>query len=312
MIRFFNPPKSSSEFLKIATLAWFVVQLASAPLPARADEPDPRWNLYGWTPSLSFTLGVHVAPVSGFVNATNSSGANIRMPEESDNVAITPIMHMSFGIETPELPKLPGHLRLFGSADYFVAFPPDLEIATEGSPTGFFVPPGFINPPEAAIEGQGSQTTMRMNRSAYGLTGGVSIPIDIGDFRFYVKPGVSWMRQEWDIQGVVLDAEKSAFVGSRNFRGIELRARGKLYSSGVGPYLAIEMEPDSWGPVFVSAYIEAAYYRTLGERDVDFTASRTLSGDSLPTETYLARWGITVDKEFWRTGVGIRVFLAAD
>jgi hypothetical protein len=136
--------------------------------------------------------------------------------------------------------------------------------------------------------------------------------VEIGAFRFNVKPGVSWMRYQWNIQGVVLDAIKPDNVFSRDFRAIELRARGKLYSSGVGPYLALEMEPDPWGPVLVSAYVEAAYYRALGDRDADISMSQTLSGNRLPTDTYLARWGIKVDEDFWRTGVGIRVYLAAD
>ncbi|HIK85487.1 MAG TPA: hypothetical protein EYG08_10290 [Myxococcales bacterium] len=291
---------------------WFVGQITSAPL-ARADEADRRWNLAGWTPSLSLALGVHAAPVSGFVNATKEGiGAaeeNIRLPEDDRNIAITPISRISLGLETPELP---GRIRLFGTVDYFVAFPPDLKIATESSPTGFFVPPGFQNPPVAAIEGQGSQTSLKMNRSAYGVTGGISIPVSIGDFRFHVKPGVSWMEQEWKIRGVMIHAEKSGFVGSRDFRGVVLRGRGKLRSSGVGPYLAIETEPDPWGPVLVSAFFDAAYYRTLGDRDEEITESTTLSGDFLPTETYTARWGLGLDKYFWRAGIGIRVFLAVD
>jgi len=286
---------------------------ATAASVARADdEPDPRWNLAGWTPSLSLGIGVHVTPVEGFVIATNSAGDTIRPPQDDDNQAITPIARISFGVETPEIPAIPGNIRFFGSVDYFVSFPPDLKVANEGSPTGFFVPPGFSNPPAAAIEGQGSQTSLQMNRSSYGLTGGVSIPIDIGEFRFHIKPGVSWMRQQWDVKGVVLAAEKAAFPPSRNFRGIELRARGKLYSSGVGPYLAIETQPESWGPVLVSAFVEAAYYRALGERKMNFTDAKTYTGNFLPPDTYLGRWGIEVDEYFWKTGIGIRIFLAAE
>jgi hypothetical protein len=303
-------------------LAWLAVQVASTPLAlaeepdlASAKEPDPRWNLAGWTPSLSLGLGVHVTPVEGFVVATNSAGDFVRPPQYDDNTAVTPLARISLGIETPELPLIPGNIRLFGSADYFVSFPPSLKVANEGNPTGFLVPPGFRDPPAAAIEGQGSQTSLEMGRSAYGLTGGVSIPIDVGDFQFHIKPGVSWMRQRWEVKGVVLAVEKSSLPflpPSRDFRGIELRARGKLYSSGVGPYIAIEAEPDSWGPILVSAFIEAAYYRTLGDRKVNISDSETLTGNNLPPDTYLGRWGIEVDKYFWRAGVGIRVFLAAD
>ena len=60
------------------------------------------------------------------------------------------------------------------------------------------------------------------------------------------------------------------------------------------------------------AFIEGAYYRTIGDRDVNISDSVTISGNSLPTETYTGRWGMRVDQEFWRAAVGIRVYLAAD
>ena len=156
------------------------------------------------------------------------------------------------------------------------------------------------------------QTAVQTNRSAYGFTGGASVPVEISGFRFFVKPGVSWMRYQWDFRGLVLDAIKPGTIIGRNFRGVQLRARGKLYSHGVGPYLAIEMEPDPWGPVLVSAFIEAAYYRTLDEQEADITDSASYAGDGIPPDTYLGRWGIELGDDFWRAAVGIRIFLAAD
>ena len=318
MARYFNPPMPA---LRFGTLGWLALLLMSASLFASlagaedgSKETDPRWNFKGWTPSVAVTLGVHATDLDGAMSATDTSGATIRIPQRGDDYAVTPMLRLSLGLETPELPSIPGHIRLFGAADYYVTFPADRHLVSEGNPTGFFVPPGFINPPQEAIEGQGSQTTNETGRSAYGFTGGMSIPFQIGDFRFFVKPGVSWMRYKWDIKGVVLAAQKSTDFAAfgREFRQIELSARGKLYSSGVGPYIAIEVEPDPWGPVLVGAFIEGAYYRTIGDRDVNISDSQTLSGNSLPTETYLGRWGMRVDQEFWRAAVGIRVYLAAD
>jgi hypothetical protein len=310
MARYFNPAKSSSRFKAIGTLVWLAL-IAMSASPCMAEERDPRWNYKGWTPSMSLALGIHSTDMEGFVLATDSSGTPIRPPQNSEDYAVTPLARISLGVETPELPGVPGHIRLFGSVDYFVTFPPDRKIASEGSPTGFFVRPGFSNPPEASIEGQGSETRVETNRSAYGLTGGMSIPVEIAGIRFHVKPGVSWMRYQWNIEGLVLRAIKPPTFG-RQFRGVELRARGKLYSHGVGPYLAIELEPDPWGPILVSAFVEGAYYRALGNRDTDFSTSETYSGQNLPTDTYTGRWGIRVDDAFWRAAVGIRIYLAAD
>ncbi len=314
MARYFNPAKSSSRFKAIGTLVWLALIVLSAS-PCMAEERDPRWNFKGWTPSMALALGIHSTDMEGFVLATDSSGTPIRDPQNSEDYAVTPLARISLGVETPELPGIPGKIRLFGSVDYFVTFPPDRKIAGEGNPTGFLVRPGFLDPPEESIEGQGSETAVQTNRSAYGLTGGMSIPFEIGGVRFHVKPGVSWMRYQWDIRGLVLRAikAKSPFLPpSREFRGVELRARGKLYSHGVGPYLAIELEPDPWGPILVSAFVEAAYYRALGDRDTNFSTSETLSGSNLPPDTYTGRWGIKVDEGFWRAAVGIRIYLAAD
>jgi hypothetical protein len=278
---------------------------------AGAEERDPRWNLDGWTPFLGATLGVHVTDISGFVIATDSSDTPIRVPQQGDDYAVGGLLHLSVGLETPELPKIPGRVRLFGAFDYFVTFPPDRNIAGEGDPSGFFLKPGFSNPPVEAIQGTGSKNEIETARSAYGVTGGVSIELEVGGFRFHVKPGVSWMRYKWDFHGVVLDAQKAPLTG-RDFRQVELRARGKLYSNGVGPYLALETEPDPWGPILVSAFIEGAYYRALGDRKANISTHETISGSGLPTDTYTGRWGIKVDEQFWRAGVGIRVYLAAD
>jgi len=308
MLRHFNPAKPNSRFLTIGTLAMLVVSASVA----GADERYPRWNLDGWTPFLGGTLGVLVTDISGFVIATDGSGTPIRVPQDSDDFAVNGLLHLSLGLETPELPGIPGRVRLFGAVDYFVTFPPDRNIAGEGDPSGFFIKPGFNNPPEQAIQGTGSKNEIMTARSAYGVTGGLSIALELGGFRFHVKPGVSWMRYKWDFHGVVLDAIKADLSPGRTFRQVELRARGKLYSNGVGPYLAIETEPDPWGPILVSAFIEGAYYRALGDRDANISTHETLSGSNLPTDTYTGRCGIKVDEGFWRAGVGIRVYLAAD
>jgi len=313
MPRHCNPPKPDSRFLTIGILALLLLSALSASFAGAEERArDPRWNYKGWTPSLAATLGVHVTDIKGFVIATDSDNDPIRTPQDADDFAVSGLLHLSLGLETPELPKIPGRIRLFGSVDYYVTFPPDRNVAGEGNPSGFSLKAGFTNPPEAAIEGTGSETAISTNRSAYGVTGGLSIPVELGGIQFQVKPGVSWMRYQWDFRGVVLDAIKAPFPPGRDFRQVELRARGKLYSTGVGPYLAIEMGPFPLGPVLMGAFVESAYYRALGDRDANITTSQSLSGSNLPPDTYTGRFGIKVDEGFWRAGAGIRLYLAAD
>jgi hypothetical protein len=297
-----------------ASILLIVASASASAADSHGREEDPRWNFNGWTPYMDAMLGVHVVGITGSVDTREDSGngASIRTPKDTDGFAVSGLLRLSLGIETPEIPVVPGHIRFFGNVDYYVTFPPDRKAVGEGDPDGFSLKPGFFDPPVEAIEGQGSELKIRTNRSAYGATAGISVPIEIAGFRFFLKSGASWMRYEWDMKGLVLAAIKNPNVFGRDYRAVELRARGKLYSTGVGPYVGLEVAPTVLGPLAVGAFIDAAYYRTIGDRDANFTASQTLSGDNLPTDTYLARWGVRVDKDFWRASAGIRVYLAAD
>ncbi len=260
----------------------------------------------------------------GFVVATDSNGDLLpgRPPDDSQKTFVVPAFHVGLTLDSPPLPKVPGNIRLFGSLDYFATFPPERFAANEASPSGFFIRErSDVVPdvPEEAIEGQGSQTQMQTGRHAYGATVGLSFPLpfEIFGLKVHVRPGASWMRYKWEMTGVILEAIKvepgPMMVSGREFRGVELQARGKLYSNGVGPYLGVELEPYRIGPTMISIYAEGAYYRVIGDRTLNITTTQTFT-DSIPRlpspETYQGRWGANVSRGFWRAGVGVRLYLA--
>lgn len=276
-----------------------------------AETVDERWNLAGWTPSIATSLGVQSTDVSGFIESSDLEGDPVRPPSDGQVYATVPMLRLSLSIESPPLPESWGSIRTFGSLDYFATFPPSRDITGEADPSGLAIRPGLLVAPEEAVEGQGSKLGLRTNRNAYGATAGLAVPFDVGGFRFFLKPGVSWMRQEWEIRGLILRAVKPVPFGT-DFRTVDLRAQGKLYTQGVGPYLSIEIEPASYGPILAGLFAEAAYYRTLGDRDVNVYDSVSIEGDGIPADSYEARWGMKLSEDFWRAAVGVRLFLSTD
>ena len=59
--------------------------------------------------------------------------------------------------------------------------------------------------------------------------------------------------------------------------------------------------------------MEAAYYRTLGDQDVNISDSASFAAEGvLPAETYNALWGMEISDDFWRAAAGLRFFLTTD
>jgi hypothetical protein len=281
-------------------------------VPASADEDpeDPRWDFHGWRPSISAAMGVHGTDVEGFVVSKDSMGQDIRPSDARTDYAVTPLAQFTVGVETPEIPRVPGRISFFANFDFLLMFPIERNVASEGSPTGFEIESQAPNIPEGLIEGQGSQTTVATELPAYGATGGISLPVNVGDWlSFDLRAGVSWMRYRWEIDGVVLEAIKPSSIG-RDFRAVELRAHGTLDSEGVGPYLGIQFQPYELGPFQASAFIDAAYYRLLSDREIILTDTMQSTDNLPPPETYTAIWGFRVGDDFWRATAGVRFYLS--
>jgi hypothetical protein len=225
---------------------------------------------------------------------------------------VNPLAQFSVGVETPEVPRIPGRIRLFANFDYLLMWPLERNVAIEGNPTGFEVDVEGPSFPEGVIEGQGSRTTVVPDLSAYGVTGGVSLPVALGDWlSFHLRVGASWMRYRWEIEGVVFEAIKPSVMG-REFREVELSAQGTLDTTGIGPYLGFESRPYELGPLLASAFVDAAYYRVLSDRDIVLVDTMQSTDTLLPPETYTGIFGFRVGPDFWRATAGVRFYLSAD
>jgi len=267
---------------------------------------DARQAIFGVTPSLGLGLGFLTTDAAGSVSSVDSSGAAIRPSDTGETSAITPLAHLSLGLESSALEFLPGRPSVFAQFDYFPSLSLTRNVASEGGGQGFR-PPDAENFPEGAIAGQGSKTTIEADVSTFGLSAGLSFPVEILGVPFRLRPGISWVHYTWDVEGRVIRAVKPSTSGS-DFRGVDLSARDSFDAHGVGPYLGLEFEPTAFGPLLASTYIEAAAYRVLSDQS-ESLGDRESFDDEFGVETYEADWSAEFDDWTYRATVGVRIYL---
>ena len=286
-----------------------LVAIVIAGLAPTSAAEDGRWNLRGWTPSVSLGIGMmSTGPVDGSVRSIDSSDSEIRPASTNEDFAIGPLAEISLGLESPRIKFIPLQPRVFVSADYLPIFSIERNVAGEGTDNPL-TPPPFPGFPAEAVQGQGSKTKIETGSLAYGVTAGLSFPFALGGYRFHIKPGVSWMRFKLDVEGSLKHAVKPQALGS-NFRAIDIVSNGKLYLHGVGPFLELESEGGALGPVFVSFYVHGAMYNVIGDRKMNLGVISEFD-DDFGQETYLTRWTVEADDWFYRIGLGARFYLRA-
>ena len=75
--------------------------------------------------------------------------------------------------------------------------------------------------------------------------------------------------------------------------------------------LGIQFQPYELGPIQASAFIDAAYYRTLGDREIVLTDTMQSTDNLLPPDTYTGTFGFSIGDSFWRATAGVRFYLSA-
>lgn len=266
------------------------------------------WSWHGWTPSLSLSLGFMSMAGEGEGTFTESSGDDFRPPYSGEGRLTSPLARVSLELRTPDLDFLPASPSLFGSVDYISMFSPSQKVAGVGDGSRLVIPANGLNLPEDVISGQGRRIDVEADDHAVGATFGVSIPVEIWGLRMRVMPGVSYMRQVIVVEGKVLDAYKPSSLG-RDFRTIRLTGDDKLRLNGVGPSFALEFDAGRIGPAWLSVFVDTAGFKSLGNRDLDFSDERTYT-DFIGTETYASRWRYEADEWFYRVDAGVRIHLA--
>jgi hypothetical protein len=269
-----------------------------------------------WAPAFAITSGVLIQNVSADVASSDVLGPSrpdppgpppdqpIRPAATGENVLVPPYVGGDLELMTPGAVSLPGSPRLFVHAGAAAVFSQTLDVAKEGVPGEFGVPPGVPGGiPEETIFGQGSQTSVEHGPVAVTAGLGVAFTIDAFERRIRIKPSVEYLWEELEVSGVVQRAvaltSLSQANGIEDFRLIALRDQKTQGFHGLGPGLEIETDAARAGRFMVSIFIAGQAYAILGDRKVEFSTSNQF-GER-------AAWSVESDPWAYRAAVGLRL-----
>lgn len=318
--------------------------LGLAAPPARAADRVAIFRDERWIPSFALSLGAIAGrqhgSVSSYCRATGSDppaptscdpaepsyGSELRPGEVDDELAVTPYVGGAFSLLAPGL-AAPGHPRLFATVELPYQFGIDRNVAQKQRPTGIAEPdnPGVTELlDENALLGVGSRTRSEVKGLAFGASAGVSLGFEAFGRSFRVKPAAGWLRTQIGVRGRVeagicnnatspqsldtCDLDGKQFSNVQGFtRIITLKAHDSIWLDGIGPGLDLEMDTGRFGPYTVSLFLGGAAYYLLGDRDLAFSAQRTIGPDRLgdPVD-YRADFTFRVDPWLYRGGIGLR------
>jgi hypothetical protein len=312
---------------------------------ARSISAEPADETERWVPSLGGTSGIVGQPADGSVTSsgisyllttrtapnpntevvtvTTVTNANLRPPVDGDDLMLFPWVGGTAELMTPGIQALPGRPRFFARSDVGATFATERNLARERSPTE--LPDPLPTEPylsEEAVPGIGSQTTAEVQPLWIQAGAGIAFSFDLFERRIRIKPSVEYSREEIDFTGKVIRAvnvdtgiSQQGFpappaVARRDSRffGIALEGDESEVFHALGPGLELEMDTVRAGPFVVSLFLNGRALKILGDTEVDFSATQTVSQPELipdPT-TVTADWSF--DKGAWSYGgnVGFR------
>ena len=305
-VRVNRASRLAAGFLVLAALS------ASADTEETGTQPEPSW-----APSLAvtsgFTIQYHEGSASSLIETGPRAGERLQKGDNGQDWAVSPYVGVNAELITPEIPVIPGGIRVFVNGEYLPTFAADLDVAKAGDPKGFDIqdiqfpiagslcdaPPvgngpfgqgcncpfGFGCFPEEAVTGVGSRVTASVAQNVFGAAVGVAVPFELFGRKLMLKPSVGWIRYEVDVQGVVLRGIKIPLVVPLNpqirpvpvIRILELRDGATQAFNAIGPGMELEMEVHQVGPIQTSIFLDAHGYRALGNREVKLSDSTTES-----------------------------------
>lgn len=286
---------------------WF---LAAGPAVAADPSSDARDDFDRWIPSLALSIGFMTQDHEGTVNPTQIiNGVNFPFPgrefAEGENNFTTTQVGGSVELQTPQLLSYRWSPRIFIGGEILNVSAQSRPLAREGNPSTLGDDGGDADFPSDAILGQGSSTSSDADTVLYGASLGISIPVQIGDWRISIKPSARYLNQELLFQGVVLNAERSGLLGNRPpTNTIEIRGNDSLDVHAVGPGLEIEIDAARVGSIAASVFISGGAYNVLSDRKVAFSQR---ARDSLDTRTFQGDWTAEIDPWIYRANLGFRV-----
>jgi hypothetical protein len=263
-------------------------------LPAAASGATPRDETERWVPAFAVFSGVVVEEDHGRVSSDIRPGAS------GHDRLVTPFVGGSLELMTPALADVPGRPRLFVHGDAAASFSTGRDLAKEGVPDVFSIPPGVNFPTANVVQGQGSATSAEVETLLVSAGLGVAFTVDAWERRIRIKPSVEYLREEIEVTGIVNRAFPDVVParGLEDFRLVSLRASDSEVYHGLGPGLEVELDAARTGPFVLSVFLGGKALAFLG--DLEFDLSETNEDDES------AAWQFEKDRWAYQGGVGLR------
>ena len=285
--------------------------LAASPAAAADPASGAGGDFDRWIPSLALTFGFTTQKHEGTVDSCRLLVGCVgpigprRGFDSGENNFTTQQVGGTVELQTPQLLPYEWSPRIFIGGEILNVSAQKRPLAREGNPSSLGDDGGDDDFPGDAILGQGSSTTSDADTVLYGASMGVSIPVQIGDWRISLKPSARYLNQELLFRGVVLNAERQGLLGNRPpTQTIEIRANDSLDVHALGPGLEIEIDAARVGSIAASVFISGGAYKVLSDRKVSF--SETVR-DNLETGTFRGFFTAEIDPWIYRANLGFRV-----
>jgi hypothetical protein len=287
-------------------------------LAAGAEEHEPSQPGAGssdapfWWAAVGLEGGAFVHELEGSVESSDIANPPIDNPQ--------PIRPPAMGTGKYVTPYIEGSLELFGPALMWGVrpfagvslggeFSVTRDIAKEGTPGEFEIPPNFPGSTtgtaelEALVRGQGSRLSAEFSK--FYLTAGIgaSIPVETDSHSIRVKPSFRYMRDEVEAVGLVNRAVLTQSVprptSLDDFRLISLSASDSQTFDLIGGGLEVDTDLSRKGSMVASVFVAGAVYFVVGDRGFDFAATN-------PAGEYAA-FRVERDPVSYRLGIGVRL-----
>jgi hypothetical protein len=322
-------------------LVWLVA--SGFALEDRAEAAEPAGDADRWVPSFSFYFDITNQKATGSVSTgvlmgpplppygtgcggfplCDSNRTEDFLVDHADagaDTSVAPGVGASLELMTPRL--FDGFLdpRVFAHGDVSLAFGFERNLAGQGRPGPFAVPPHAQvqdDLEELSIPGQGSRARWQLDGTVYSAGGGIALTFKLLERTFRIKPSFEWTQVEQDFIGVTRRAVKlrspayprasypsgippeGAPLDPSAFREISLTHVETKSFDAIGPGLELEADTARLGPILSSLYVSGRAYHFMKSLDTTLTATNEFG------ET--ATWTFEPERWMYRVGIGFRL-----
>src|SRR5262245_24966326 len=247
-----------------------------------------------WVPGFAVTSDIVVQGADGSLQ-------NSLRPPEAPNTRFSgsgsftePAVGGSLELMSPALLRMPGRPRLFAHGGFSAVFSSTVDLAKEGSPGPFEVPPPVGSPPAESVGGQGSLVSGEIDTLLVTAGAGIAFTFDVAERRFRLKPSFEYVREKVTAEGIVKHVEGP---DGGPFTFITMSASGSDAFHGIGAGLELEMDTVRLGPFMISLFLDGKATHLLGNREIDLAT--TNGADT-------AAWEAEVHPWLYSGGLGLR------